>query len=330
MNEKKFSTLRQQDLGIRKAMECRANKGPQMPPDLNERVMKRMETKPRRSFPIFAKWLSAAACLVASLLIGKGLLDKGQTEKHQLAKTEVPTAIKTEPRQVTLSEIHKETKKGTQTVVKAEKQTVAKADAPMLKTIPSVVMASKPVEDFTDVKKEEEVTTTEEVAVYQFAQQSNEHTEEEEARPIYASIDEEAEEDSTYQSPSKVDEFIAQLAANYGVRQELPDSIATGDSNISNAIYVFPDKLEADVMLRLMKIACWYGNTSPGYKLYMTQQQFLFELDDTRKGRRHMWFAEKANKCTLLYSASAPIGDVISTACYLEFKEKTSREITNM
>ncbi|MBQ5680983.1 MAG: hypothetical protein IIV20_05840 [Bacteroidaceae bacterium] len=93
---------------------------------------------------------------------------------------------------------------------------------------------------------------------------------------------------------------------------------------------MFPDKLEADVMLRLMKIACWYGNTSPGYKLFMTQQQFLFELDDTRKGRRHMWFAEKTNKCTLLYSASAPIGDVISTACYLEFKEKTSREITNM
>ena len=330
MNEKKFSTLRQQDLGIRKAMECRANKGPQMPPDLNERVMKRMETKPRRSFPIFAKWLSAAACLVASLLIGKALLDKGQTEKHQLAKAEVPSAIKTEPKQVAQPEIHKETKKGTQTVVKAEKQTVAKADAPMMKTIPSVAMASKPVEDITDVKKEEEVTTTEEVAVYQFAQQSNEHTEEEEAQPIYASIDEEADEDSTYQSPNKVDEFIVKLAANYGVRQELPDSIATGGSNISNAIYVFPDSKQADVMTRLMQIACWYGNTNPGYRLFMTQQQFLFELDNTREGKRHMWFAEKANKCTLLYCASAPIGEVISTACYLEFKEKTSREITNM
>lgn len=330
MNEKKFPTLRQQDLGIRKAMECRANKGPQMPPDLNERVMKRMETKPRRSFPIFAKWLSTAACLVASLLIGKALLDKEQTEKHQLAKTEVPTAIKTEPKQVAQSKIQKETKVETQTVVKAEKQTVAKADAPMTKTIPSVVMASKPVEDVTDVKKKEEVTTTEEVAVYQFAQQSNEHAEEEEAQPIYASIDEEADEDSTYQSPDKVDEFIVKLAANYGVRQELPDSIATGGSNISNTIYVFPDSKQADVMIRLMQIACWYGNTSPGYKLFMTQQQFLFELDDTRKGRRHMWFAEKANKCTLLYCASAPIGEVISTACYLEFKETTSREITNM
>ena len=330
MNEKKFSTLRQQDLGIRKAMERRANKGPQMPPDLNERVMKRMETKPRRSFPIFAKWLSAAACLVASLLIGKALLDKGQTEKHQLANAEVPSDIKTEPKQVAQSKIQKETKVETQTVVKAEKQTVAKADAPMMKTIPSASKASKPVENFTDVKKEEEVTTTEEVAVYQFAQQSNEHTEEEEAQPIYASIDEKADEDSTYQSPNKVDEFIVKLAANYGVRQELPDSIATGGSNISNAIYVFPDSKQADVMTRLMQIACWYGNTSPGYRLFMTQQQFLFELDNTREGKRHMWFAEKANKCTLLYCASAPIGEVISTACYLEFKEKTSREITNM
>ena len=330
MNEKYFPTLRQQDLGIRKAMECRANKGPQMPPDLNERVMKHMETKARRSFPIFAKWLSAAACFVAALLIGKVLFDKGQTEKHQLAKTEVPTAIKTEPSQVTQSEIPKETKTETQTVIEVEKRTMAKADAPMMKTIPSVVMASKPVEDFTDVKKEEEVTTTEEVAVYQFAQQSNEHTEEEEAQPIYASIDEEADVDSTYQSPDKVDEFIAKLAANYGVIQELPDSIVKGGSNISNAIYVFPDSRQADVMTRLMQIACWYGNTSPGYRLFMTQQQFLFELDNTREGKRHMWFAEKANKCTLLYCASAPIGEVISTACYLEFKEKTSREITNM
>jgi hypothetical protein len=93
---------------------------------------------------------------------------------------------------------------------------------------------------------------------------------------------------------------------------------------------VFPDSKQADVMTRLMQIACWYGNTSPGYRLFMTQQQFLFELDNTREGKRHMWFAEKANKCTLLYCASAPIGDIISTACYLEFKEKTSREITNM
>lgn len=326
MNEKKFSTLRQQDLGIRKAMECRANKGPQMPPDLNERVMKHMETKPRRSFHIFAKWLSAAACFVAALLIGKALLDKGQTEKHQLAKTEVPTAIKTEPRQVTLSEIHKETKKGTQTVVKAEKQTVAKADVAMTKPSPPIAKVTKPTKKVAEKKD----TTTEDVPVDQIDLHPTIPVAEETPRPIYASINEEADEDSTYQSPNKVDEFIVKLAANYGVRQELPDSIATGGSNISNAIYVFPDSKQADVMTRLMQIACWYGNTSPGYRLFMTQQQFLFELDNTREGKRHMWFAEKANKCTLLYCASAPIGEVISTACYLEFKEKTSREITNM
>ena len=176
----------------------------------------------------------------------------------------------------------------------------------------------------------EEDTTTEEAPAYLIDRQPVAPATEESPRPIYASINEEADEDSTYQSPDKVDEFIAKLAANYGVRQELPDSIATGGSNISNAIYVFPDSKQADVMTRLMQIACWYGNTSPGYKLFMTQLQFLFELDDTRKGRRHMWFAEKANKCTLLYCASAPIGDIISTACYLEFKEKTSREITTM
>lgn len=318
MNEKDLNQLRQQDNSLREAIARRARKCPQMPPDLNERLMERVEKKPHRSFPVFLKWMSAAACIVAALLIGKALLDKKQTVVPQVAKTNAPTAIKTETTLVAQAEPRKETK--------IETPTMAKADVAMTKPTPPITKVTKPTREVAEKKD----TTTEDVPVDQIDLQPTIPVAEETPRPIYASINEEAEEDSTYQSPSKVDEFIAQLAANYGVRQELPDSIATGDSNISNAIYVFPDKLEADVMLRLMKIACWYGNTSPGYKLFMTQQQFLFELDDTRKGRRHMWFAEKANKCTLLYSASAPIGDVISTACYLEFKEKTSREITNM
>lgn len=318
MNEKDLNQLRQQDSSLREAIARRARKCPQMPPDLNERLMERVEKKPRRSFPIFAKWMSAAACIVAALLIGNALLDKKQTVVPQVAITNAPTTIKTETTLVAQAEPRKEPK--------TETPTVKKADVAMTKTAASIAKVTKPTKEVAEKKD----TTTEDVPVDQIDLQPTIPVAEESPQLIYASIDEETEEDSTYQSPGKVDEFIAKLAANYGVSQELPDSIATGDSNISNAIYVFPDKLEADVMLRLMQIACWYGNTSPGYKLFMTQQQFLFELDDTRKGRRHMWFAEKANKCTLLYCASAPIGDVISTACYLEFKEKTSREITNM
>lgn len=318
MNEKDLNQLRQQDNSLRDAIARRARKCPQMPPDLNERLMERVEKKPRRSFPIFAKWMSAAACIVAALLIGNALLDKKQTVVPQVAKTDAPAAIKTETTLVAQAEPPKEPK--------TETPTVKKADVAMTKPSPPIAKVTKPTKEVAEKKD----TTTEDVPVDQIDLQPTIPVAEESPQLIYASIDEETEEDSTYQSPGKVDEFITKLAANYGVSQELPDSIATGDSNISNAIYVFPDKLEADIMLRLMQIACWYGNTSPGYKLYMTQQQFLFELDDTRKGRRHMWFAEKANKCTLLYCASAPIGDVISTACYLEFKEKTSHEITNM
>ena len=318
MNEKDLNQLRQQDYNLREAIARRSRKCPQMPPDLNERLMERVEKKPRRSFPIFAKWMSAAACIVAALLIGNALVDKKQTVVPQVAKTNAPTAIKTETALVAQAEPRQETK--------IETPTVKKADVAMTKATPPIAKVTKPTREVAEKKD----TTTEDVPVDQIDLQPTIPVAEESPQLIYASIDEETEEDSTYQSPGKVDEFIAQLAANYGVSQELPDSIATGDSNISNAIYVFPDKLEADVMLRLMQIACWYGNTSPGYKLYMTQQQFLFELDDTRKGRRHMWFAEKTNKCTLLYCASAPIDEVISTACYLEFKEKTSREITNM
>ena len=72
MKEDRLNTLRQQDAALRKAIRMEEQELPQMPTDLNARLMKRMEqqkpiAKTRRLWP----WVAAAASLL--ILIGVGL-----------------------------------------------------------------------------------------------------------------------------------------------------------------------------------------------------------------------------------------------------------------
>ena len=132
---------------------------------------------------------------------------------------------------------------------------------------------------------------------------------------IYASVS-----DTAYQSPTLVDEFIVKLADYYGVEQEVLDCNSTTDA--TNYLYVFPDEMEVDVVGRLLQIACWYNKNTPGYQLRLSQEEFLFELNDTHDGRRYMWLAEKIGNNTFLYGVNAPIGVGFSNTCYMDFRDK--------
>lgn len=132
---------------------------------------------------------------------------------------------------------------------------------------------------------------------------------------IYASAS-----DTAYQSPARVDEFIAKLASYYGVEQEVLDCNSATDA--TNYLYVFPDEMEVDVVGRLLQIACWYNKYTSGYQLRISQDEFLFELNDTHEGRRHIWFAEKIEGNTFLYGVNAPIGVGFSNTCYMDFRDK--------
>ncbi len=134
-------------------------------------------------------------------------------------------------------------------------------------------------------------------------------------RVVYASAT-----DTTYKSPVLVDEFIAKLAANYGIEQEPMDSVTALDASIVDYIYIFPDRKKVDVFGRLLQVACWYDNNSPGYQLHLSQSQFLFELQDVHEGRNHRWFAEKIGTNTFLYGVNAPIGTTLSLASYTNAK----------
>ena len=135
---------------------------------------------------------------------------------------------------------------------------------------------------------------------------------------VYASADD--KEQPEYQSPALVDEFIVKLADYYGVEQEVLDCNSTTDA--TNYLYVFPDEMEVDVVGRLLQIACWYNKNTPGYQLRLSQEEFLFELNDTHDGRRYMWLAEKIGNNTFLYGVNAPIGVGFSNTCYMDFRDK--------
>ena len=132
---------------------------------------------------------------------------------------------------------------------------------------------------------------------------------------IYASAN-----DTAYQSPARVDEFIVKLANYYGVEQEVLDCNSATDA--TNYLYVFPDEMEVDVIGRLLQIACWYNKNTPGYQLHMSQDEFYFELSDTHEGRRYMWLAEKIGDNTFLYGVNAPTGVGFSNTCYMDFRDK--------
>ena len=74
------------------------------------------------------------------------------------------------------------------------------------------------------------------------------------------------EEDSTYQAPSRMDEFITKIA-NYNKVKAVPlDCIPDKeDCSIADKAYVFQDTKELDLFSRLFQAACWYDSKSPGY-----------------------------------------------------------------
>ena len=223
---------KQQDAALRSALARRASRCPQMPADLNERLMARAEVQPQRTVrPLLWPWAAVAACVVA-VFIGYTYIGDKTTEDHFVA------------------------------------------------------------------------------------QQTKTYTEN--SNLIYASTD--GNEQSEYQSPALVDEFIVKLADYYGIQEEMLDSTSTVDA--TNYLYVFPDEMQVDVFGRLLQVACWYNNKCPGYQLRLSQEEFFFELDDMHEGRHHMWLAEKIGNNTFLYGVNAPIGVSVSNTNYMNFRDK--------
>ena len=127
-----------------------------------------------------------------------------------------------------------------------------------------------------------------------------------------------------YQDPARVDDFIAELAKYNKVKAvPLPCVSDTGDSTVVSTAYLFTENQELDLFARLLQVACWYNTKTPGYLLNFSQKQFLFSLEDMRKGEKYLWMAERIGReQILLFSTRSPKNVTVSSACFQEYREQ--------
>ena len=131
-------------------------------------------------------------------------------------------------------------------------------------------------------------------------------------------------EDSTYQAPSRMVEFITKIA-DYNKVKAVPLMCALGsdDSTAVSVAYVFEDNKELNLFGRLLQAACWYDSKTPGYLLNFSHQQFFFTLKDLRKNEKYLWIAERIiGNRILLFSSHSPIGADVSSVCFQNYREQ--------
>ena len=265
------------------------------PDELTEHIMENLPDIGENKAQVVSirRWLSIAACLLVVLGVGTMLLFNANPRQPQVAQLpeRVVPIIGTDSTNHRYSQYQPSIQPVSTTDTKRTKHrcktdTADKPSAPM----PSVPETSRPVE--------------------------------ENGPNLHYATHELTKDTLPYQDPARVDGFIAKLAEYNNVKQGELTCSAPLDSNVVSAVYVFPDKKEIDVFKRLLQVACWYSDETPGYHLNFSHRQFFFELKDMRKQLHYRWIAERVNGKILLYSTCAPIEVVVSSACYQEYRDE--------
>ena len=281
-----MNKLRDNDL--RKALnrrEARRTK-PEVPADFCDSIMQ--EIAPKKSRPVIWRWV-AAACLAVIVGIGMKMLpteSQTQPEKEIIAKVEEPT---------------------TMIPVSSDKET---GDRSQGTEVVKQESGDRSLE--TEVRSQETEVGIQETGVERQYTDPNLH---------YAAI--KTTVDSTYQAPSRMNEFIAKMADYHEVEAVPLDCTGGSDSIAVSTAYVFEDKQELDLFGRLLQAACWYDSKTPGYLLNFSQQQFFFTLKDLHKHEKYLWIAERiVGGRILLFSTHSPIEADMSSACYQNYREQ--------
>ena len=285
MNEK------YKDTDLREALRRKYADTPKLPADFMKELTP--NPSPRVGRTRVLRWMAAAACLL--VIVGVGLT---MLHKEKPAKPEQIIAQQTKPRPVPVKDTPTSNGENSQ---------------PQSQEVPVQVKVTAPKQ--VAMKRQVAKTKAEpvqETFIEEVADDPNLH---------YAAHDP-AEETVPYQDPARVDEFIEKMAAYHNVKEGQLKCAAANDSNVVSRVYVFPDKKEVDVFGRLLQVACWYGDETPGYHLNFSHQQFFFELKDQRKQVQDRWIAERINGKILLYGTNAPIGAQTTSACYQEYRNE--------
>ncbi len=287
MNEK------YKDTDLREALRRKYAETPKLPADFMKDTLPRREGRTR-----VLRWMAAAACLLLICGVGLTLMPKDEPAEtaQMIVKQTTPTPV---PKSETPSS-------------QAENSQFQSQEPSVPKPGATPLQLPRGGEKIRHKISQREDTTTIFSPSGRLEGVSNLH---------YAAHDP-AEETVPYQDPARVDEFIEKMAAYHNVKEGQLKCAAANDSNTVSRVYVFPDKKEVDVFGRLLQVACWYGNETPGYHLNFSHQQFFFELKDQRKQLQYRWIAERINGRILLYGTNAPIGAQTTSACYQEYRNE--------
>ena len=280
------------------------------PEELTDRIMDSLPdiseaTEPKRARVADMRWwMAAAASLI--IIIGIGaiwMFDSGQTEPPQLAVARSVVV----PASSVVADLQSATKESGDSKSPAKKASgelrspaTTKSDIEESKSSHLVANVSIKPEDKAERKSHTTVAPSLHYAAYS------------------------PEEDSTYQAPSRMVEFITKIA-DYNKVKAVPLMCALGsdDSTAVSVAYVFEDNKELNLFSRLLQAACWYESKTPGYLLNFSHQQFFFTLKDLRKNEKYLWIAERIiGNRILLFSSHSPIGADVSSVCFQNYREQ--------
>ena len=280
------------------------------PDELTDRIMDSLPdiseaTEPKRARVADMRWwMAVAASLI--IIIGIGaiwMFDSGQPEPPQLAVARSVVA----PTSSVVADLQSATKESGDSKSPAKKASgelrspaTTKANIEESKSSHLVANVSIKPEDKAERKSHTTVAPNLHYAAYSPA------------------------EDSTYQAPSRMVEFITKIA-DYNKVKAVPLTCALGsdDSTAVSVAYVFEDNKELNLFSRLLQAACWYESKTPGYLLNFSHQQFFFTLKDLRKNEKYLWIAERIiGNRILLFSSHSPIGADVSSVCFQNYREQ--------
>ena len=287
---------RYKDTDLREALRRKYADTPKLPADFMTKMRQQTEPEPARRVMLW-RWMAAAACLIIIIGIGVTIAsyDRMTMDEKLMAKQ-----VSSEPAGTSATVYPKETP-----------------------SLPSLNY------QFTQSKLPVQTGRT----IIQQAPKAQKSDTKAPAQPIVepVAVDENLHyaayvpaEDSTYQAPSRMDEFIAKMADYNKVKAVTLDCTPDdSDCTVVSTAYVFDDKQELDLFGRLLQAACWYDSKTPGYLLTFSHQQFFFTLKDLRKNEKYLWIAERIiGGRILLYSTHSPIEANVSSACFQEYREQ--------
>ncbi len=295
MNETDILQHQTQYKGLHKAISRRETRRMPMPKDLNEKVVKQAERPKRCVLP----WLTAIVGAAAALVLAYTLFIKIEPEETVKPKTAYEENKANKPHKPYKSQ---ESPKPQQPITPNE---LSEPTEPISLTPQLAAVEPKQKEQTIEIRVPQD---------------------EPEPKAEYASV--EVKEDTTYKAPAVMEEFIAKLAGFCRAEEAQMDCLKSVDSTTQTRIFLIEEKPEYKVWERLIQMAVWYDNESPGYFLTFSKMQFLFELHDLRLGLKYFWAAERINaRRILLYSTHLPLGTPFDMSCYLQYRDQVTGTI---